>query len=73
MEKLTTSSLTDAVNRGVEKELSDLADELDRDADARETMYQDIGMQRSAEREAWDLRDVARRLRKRIQLMGLGV
>ena len=73
MEKLAGTSLKDAVNQGVQKELSDLADELDRDADAKENMYRDMNMDLSAEREAWDLRNVARRLRKRVEAMGFRV
>ena len=73
MEKLASTNLKDSVNRGVQKELSDLADELDRDAGAKEKMYRDMNMNQTAEREAWDLRNVARRLRQRVEAMGLGV
>ena len=73
MEKLAKPSLKDSVTRGVQKELSALADELDRDADAKEKMYHDMNMNQSAEREAWDLRNVARRLRQRAEVMGLGI
>ena len=73
MEKLAKPSLKDAVNHGVRKELSDLADELDRDAHAKEKMYRDMDMNQSAEREAWDLRNVARRLRQRVEAMGFGI
>lgn len=71
MAKVVDSSLEEAVKRGVQKELSEMADALDRRADSKEKMYLDLQMPQSAEREGWELRDVARELRKRVEILGM--
>lgn len=71
VEKAAGASLEEAVKAGIKKELSDLADELDRDAVAKERMYRDIGSKEVGEREAWGLRDVSGRIRQRIELIKL--
>lgn len=64
-------SFEEAVKRRVRKELATVADDLERDAVSRETMYKDIGFEEIAVREAWDLREVAARVRKRIEAFKL--
>ncbi len=73
MENTIDTSHEVDVKRGVQKELSNMADEFDRRADSKEKMYVDLEMPQSSEREGWELRDVARQLRKRVEILGMGL
>lgn len=66
-EQAKSDDIAGAVEGALREEITELIEDLERQADAKEKMYRELGMVVSGEREAKALRDVALHLRKRLE------